>query len=179
MEILLEPTSNKLLVVNVTRLRFRDTSASSAAICFFRDVSLCLLDIKSVLTRKAFEIFCQKFHIPEDVHPQLLVGKIGERIEEGAKILDSTVGRVVPLLPVTLARLKSELEASVERLFDEGGSADQGDSAAGGGQEVETGIATGVRIIGDENVVAQRPKRPRRKGKLLRMLMVLLILLRN
>nr|GEX55722.1 putative ribonuclease H-like domain-containing protein [Tanacetum cinerariifolium] len=80
--------------------------------------------------------------------------KVGEqeRTEEEAKILDSTVGRVVSLLPVTLACSKSELEASVERLFDEGGSADQGDSTAGGGQEAETGIATGVRIIGDENV---------------------------
>ncbi|GKF72054.1 hypothetical protein Tco_0208168, partial [Tanacetum coccineum] len=38
--------------------------------------------------------------------------------------------RVVPLLPVAPARAKSELEASVERLFDEGGGADQGDSAA-------------------------------------------------
>ncbi|GJX48778.1 hypothetical protein Tco_0273968 [Tanacetum coccineum] len=74
-------------------LRLRDTSASSAAICFFRgylllrDVSLYLLDIKSVLTQKGLDIFCHKFYIPEDVHPQLpspnqmthemLVGKIG------------------------------------------------------------------------------------------------------
>nr|GFD04610.1 hypothetical protein [Tanacetum cinerariifolium] len=73
--------------------------------------------------------------------------------EEEVKILDSIVGRVVPLLPVSLARSKSELEASVERLFNEGGSADQVDSAAGGGRQAETGIATGVRIVADENVV--------------------------
>ncbi|GJS83088.1 hypothetical protein Tco_0749629 [Tanacetum coccineum] len=45
-----------------------------------------------------------------------------ERAEGEAKLLDSTVGRVVPLLPVSLARVESELEASVEKLFDEGGS---------------------------------------------------------
>ncbi|GJR08479.1 hypothetical protein Tco_0791131 [Tanacetum coccineum] len=61
--------------------------------------------------------------------------KVGERerAEEEARLLHSTVGRVVPILPVSPAHADSELEASVERLFDEGGSADQGDSAAGGG----------------------------------------------
>nr|GEU32715.1 hypothetical protein [Tanacetum cinerariifolium] len=86
-----------------------------------------------------------------------------ERAEEEVRLLDSTVRRVVPLLPVALARSESELEASVERLFDEGGSVDQGDSAAAGGREAETGIAIGVRIVSDENVVAERPKSPRKK----------------
>nr|GEV56496.1 hypothetical protein [Tanacetum cinerariifolium] len=86
-----------------------------------------------------------------------------ERAEEEAKLLDSTVGRVVPLLLVAPARLKNELEARVERLFDEGGSADQVDFANDGGQEVETGIVTGVRIVAEENVVAERPKRPQKK----------------
>ncbi|GKF18725.1 hypothetical protein Tco_0063643, partial [Tanacetum coccineum] len=86
-----------------------------------------------------------------------------ERAKGEARILDSTVGRVVPLLPVAPARAESELEASVDRLFDEGGSADQGDSAAGDGQEAETKLVAGVRIIVDENVVAEKPKRPRKK----------------
>nr|GEW78422.1 hypothetical protein [Tanacetum cinerariifolium] len=91
--------------------------------------------------------------------------KVKERkhAEEEAKLLDSTVGRVVTLLPVAPARLENELEASVERLFDKGGSADQVDSAADGGQEVEIGIAMGVRIVAEENVVAEIPKRPRKK----------------
>ncbi|GKF39720.1 hypothetical protein Tco_0119781 [Tanacetum coccineum] len=55
-----------------------------------------------------------------------------ERVEGEARLLDSTVGRVVPLLLVASARAESELEASVEKLFDEGGSTEQGDSAAGG-----------------------------------------------
>ncbi|GJU79668.1 hypothetical protein Tco_1282033, partial [Tanacetum coccineum] len=48
---------------------------------------------------------------------------------------DSYKGRVVPLLPVAPARASSELEASVDKLFDEEGSgnqAEQGDSTSGG-----------------------------------------------
>ncbi|GKD46399.1 hypothetical protein Tco_1271044 [Tanacetum coccineum] len=73
--------------------------------------------------------------------------KVGEWecAEEEARLLDFTVGHVVPLLPVALARAESELEASVERLFDEGGSSDQGDSAAGGGHDAETESATRKR----------------------------------
>nr|GEZ41960.1 hypothetical protein [Tanacetum cinerariifolium]GEZ41966.1 hypothetical protein [Tanacetum cinerariifolium] len=81
----------------------------------------------------------------------------------GNKALDSTVGRVVPLLPVAPACAKSELEANVERLFDEGGSADQEDSAAGGGQDVGTGLVTGVKIIVAEDVTVEKRKRPRKK----------------
>ncbi|GKD91141.1 hypothetical protein Tco_1366648, partial [Tanacetum coccineum] len=86
-----------------------------------------------------------------------------ERAEGEERLLDSTVGRVVPLLPVSPARAESELEASMERLFDEGGSADQGDSAAGGGHDAEIELSMGVRIIAAENVTAERPKRPRNK----------------
>ncbi|GJZ10681.1 hypothetical protein Tco_0545440 [Tanacetum coccineum] len=80
--------------------------------------------------------------------------KVGERerAEGEAKLLDSTVWHVVLLLPVTSARVDSELEASVDRLFDEGGSADQGDSAAGCGQETKTELVTGVMIVTDENL---------------------------
>ncbi|GJV08541.1 hypothetical protein Tco_1346197 [Tanacetum coccineum] len=66
--------------------------------------------------------------------------KVGERerAEEEPKLLDSTVGRVVPLLPIAPDHAERELEASVERLFDEGGCTEQGDSAVGGGQETES-----------------------------------------
>ncbi|GJW92624.1 hypothetical protein Tco_0170177, partial [Tanacetum coccineum] len=91
--------------------------------------------------------------------------KVRERecAEGEVRLLDSTVGRVVPLLPVSPARAESEWEASVERLFDEGGSKNQGDSAAGGGHDAEIESSTGVRIIDAENVTAERPKRPRKK----------------
>ncbi|GJW45643.1 hypothetical protein Tco_0077289 [Tanacetum coccineum] len=63
--------------------------------------------------------------------------RVGERqrAEDEPKLLDTTVGRVVPLLPIAPARAKSELDASVDKLFDEGGSgnlAEQGDSTSGG-----------------------------------------------
>ncbi|GKE06647.1 hypothetical protein Tco_1398665, partial [Tanacetum coccineum] len=50
--------------------------------------------------------------------------RIGERQlnEDELKLLDTTVGRIVPLLPVAPARAQSELDASVDRLFDEEGS---------------------------------------------------------
>ncbi|GKE35812.1 hypothetical protein Tco_1455134, partial [Tanacetum coccineum] len=48
--------------------------------------------------------------------------RIGERQrgEDEPKLLDTTVGRTVPLLSVTPARTESKLDASVDRLFDEG-----------------------------------------------------------
>nr|GEX67064.1 hypothetical protein [Tanacetum cinerariifolium] len=58
---------------------------------------------------------------------------------------------------------KSELEESVKRLFDEGDSPDQGDSAGGGGQDTSTGLVTRVKIIVAENVTAKKPKLPRKK----------------
>ncbi|GJT29066.1 hypothetical protein Tco_0909341 [Tanacetum coccineum] len=50
--------------------------------------------------------------------------KVGEReqAEEEARLLDSTVWRIVLLLPIALDRADSELEASVEILFDESGT---------------------------------------------------------
>nr|GEX78792.1 hypothetical protein [Tanacetum cinerariifolium] len=63
-------------------------------------------------------------------------------IKGDARILDSIVGHVVSLLPVAHARAESELEASVEKLFDEGGR---------------------VRIVAEENVTAERPRRLRKK----------------
>ncbi|GKA26184.1 hypothetical protein Tco_0712293 [Tanacetum coccineum] len=41
--------------------------------------------------------------------------------------------------------------------------ANQGDSAAGGGQDAETKLVMGVKIIAAENVMTERPKRPRKK----------------
>nr|GEU94882.1 hypothetical protein [Tanacetum cinerariifolium] len=106
----------------------------------FSEPFLCLMEMS------------RNYTLDEDTYPTFLHDdgrvadhtkvKVEERecAEEEARLLDSTVGRVVSLLPVALVRVESELEASIERLFDEGGSADQGDSATGGGQETETEI---------------------------------------
>nr|GEV60264.1 hypothetical protein [Tanacetum cinerariifolium] len=58
-----------------------------------------------------------------------------ERDEGEPRLLETTVGRTVSLLSVAPDRAESELEASVDRLFNEGGSGHQtkqGDSAGGG-----------------------------------------------
>nr|GEV45797.1 hypothetical protein [Tanacetum cinerariifolium] len=58
-----------------------------------------------------------------------------ERNKGEPLLLETTIGRIVLLLPVVPDRAESELDASVERLFDEGGSGNQtkqGDSAGGG-----------------------------------------------
>ncbi|GJS73708.1 hypothetical protein Tco_0706549 [Tanacetum coccineum] len=73
--------------------------------------------------------------------------KVGEWecAEEEARLLDSTIGRVVPLLPIALDCADSELEASLEKFFNESGGANQGDSVvAGGGQEIKAEIVAGV-----------------------------------
>nr|GFC25195.1 hypothetical protein [Tanacetum cinerariifolium] len=70
--------------------------------------------------------------------------KVGERerAEGEVKLLDSTIRRVVPLLSVALSRAESGLEASVDRLFDEGGSTEQRNSAAGGGHDADIELVT-------------------------------------
>ncbi|GJU17152.1 hypothetical protein Tco_1145118 [Tanacetum coccineum] len=71
--------------------------------------------------------------------------RIGERQrgEDEPKLLDTTIGRVVPLLPVAPAHGESELEDSVYRLFKEegkDGQAKQGDSASGGQEKQKSMI---------------------------------------
>ncbi|GKA58098.1 hypothetical protein Tco_0757286 [Tanacetum coccineum] len=56
----------------ITRLRFRysspsATSCASATLLYLGSIT----DIKSILTQKNLDIFCQNFHIPDEVHPQL------------------------------------------------------------------------------------------------------------
>ncbi|GKC04162.1 hypothetical protein Tco_0995772 [Tanacetum coccineum] len=58
-----------------------------------------------------------------------------ERTEDEPRLLDTTVGCIVPLLSVAPDRTESELKASVDKLFDDGGSgnqAGQGDFAGVG-----------------------------------------------
>ncbi|GJU49833.1 hypothetical protein Tco_1219388 [Tanacetum coccineum] len=60
-----------------------------------------------------------------------------ERKDDEPRLLETTVGRTVPLLSVVPDRGASELEASIDKLFDEDGSGnqtEQEDSAGGGGE---------------------------------------------
>ncbi|GJU78082.1 gypsy type transposase [Tanacetum coccineum] len=95
--------------------------------------------------------------------------RIGERQrgEDEPQLLDTTVGRVVPLLPVAPARADSELEASVDRLFDEGGSGthvDQGDSAGGVGEQgADIQLVTETADIVAEDVIPLQPRRHKKR----------------
>ncbi|GKA01378.1 hypothetical protein Tco_0674043 [Tanacetum coccineum] len=88
-----------------------------------------------------------------------------QRAEAEPKLLDTTMGRVVPLLPVAPARASSELEASVDKLFDEGGSGGQtkqGDSASGGPGVGILPVSETAEIVAEDAAPVQ-PKHQRKR----------------
>nr|GEX56118.1 hypothetical protein [Tanacetum cinerariifolium] len=93
--------------------------------------------------------------------------RIGERQrdKDEPKIFETTIGRVVPLLPVALAHSSSELEASVDKLFDERGSGEQakrGDSASGGhGVGIQLVDVVAETVV--EDVAPAQPKRQKKQ----------------
>ncbi|GKD00726.1 hypothetical protein Tco_1171000 [Tanacetum coccineum] len=95
--------------------------------------------------------------------------RIGERKrgDDEPQLLDTTVGRVVPLLPVSPARTNTELEASVDRLFDEGGSGtqlDQRDLAGGVGEQgADIQPVTETADIVAEDVILLPPRRHKKR----------------
>ncbi|GJY64368.1 hypothetical protein Tco_0465828, partial [Tanacetum coccineum] len=112
---------SELCAVDITRLRFRYSSYSYVFrnYLFLHDVSLPLLEM---------DIFAF-IHTPDPTKVRVVER---ERNEDEPRLLDTTVGRNVLLLPVAPNHAESKLEASVERLFDEGGSGtqtEQGDFA--------------------------------------------------
>ncbi|GJZ19693.1 hypothetical protein Tco_0556283 [Tanacetum coccineum] len=81
-----------------------------------------------------------------------------------ARLLDTTISSTVPPLPVAPDRAESQLEASVEKLFNEGGSGnqtEQGDSA-GGGQDANIQPVVKAADTAVEDVALVQP---RRQGK--------------
>nr|GEV62200.1 hypothetical protein [Tanacetum cinerariifolium] len=98
--------------------------------------------------------------------------RVGEREpDEGEpKLLETTVGHVVPLLSVAPDRSSGELEASVDKLFDEGGSgeqADQGDSAGGGhGVGVQL-VDVSAKTVAEDVAPAELQRRKKRKTKVI------------
>nr|GEZ14682.1 transposase (putative), gypsy type [Tanacetum cinerariifolium] len=83
--------------------------------------------------------------------------RVAERqgAEDEPRLLESTVGSVVSLLPIAPARASSELEASVDKLFDEGASRDGQDADV---QPVDVIIDTIV-----EDVAPLQPRRHRKR----------------
>ncbi|GKD46389.1 hypothetical protein Tco_1271034 [Tanacetum coccineum] len=94
--------------------------------------------------------------------------KVGERQHAGdePKLLDSTVGRVVPLLPVALDRAESKLETSVDRLFEEGDSGnqtEQGNSIGGGqGADIQLVSEAAYTVVEDVAPLQLRHQRKRK-----------------
>nr|GEV02889.1 MAK10-like protein [Tanacetum cinerariifolium] len=173
--------------VDIARLRFRYSSFP----CVPRD---CLFLREVSLPLKALDAFCNKFHIPEEVHPVLPDqndkmherpdGKIGLYTSKSQLfvigvaramlwdhtnceplLLETTIDSTVLLLLVALDHVESELDASVERLFDEGGSGnqtEQGDSAGGGKDaDIQPVIEAVDTVV--EDVALVQPKRQRKR----------------
>ncbi|GJV96893.1 hypothetical protein Tco_1548470 [Tanacetum coccineum] len=90
-----------------------------------------------------------------------------ERKEDKPRLLETTVDRTVPLLPVAPDRGESELDANVDKLFDEGGSGTQtkqGDSAGdGGGQGINIQPVTETIDTVAEAVVPLQPRLPKKR----------------
>nr|GEV00564.1 hypothetical protein [Tanacetum cinerariifolium] len=83
--------------------------------------------------------------------------RVAERkhAEYEPRVLKSTIGHVVPLLPIAPARASSELEASVDRLFDEGASKD--------GQDADVQpVAVTTHTIA-EDVAPLQPRRQKKR----------------
>nr|GEV88715.1 transposase (putative), gypsy type [Tanacetum cinerariifolium] len=88
-----------------------------------------------------------------------------QRDEDEPMLLETTIRRVVPLLPVAPDRSSGELKASVDKLFDEGGSGEQteqGDSASGGR---DVGIDVVAYTIIEDVAPAQLKRQKKRKTK--------------
>ncbi|GJS77621.1 hypothetical protein Tco_0727502 [Tanacetum coccineum] len=87
-----------------------------------------------------------------------------EQNKDEPRLLDTIIGRTVLLLPVAPDRADSELEASVEKLFDEGGSGNQTEQvdSAGGGQDNNIQPVVEAADTAIEDVVLVQP---RRQGK--------------
>ncbi|GJV38123.1 hypothetical protein Tco_1410600 [Tanacetum coccineum] len=94
----------------------------------------------------------------------ILIGE-RQRGEDEPKLLDTTVGRTVPLLPVAPARAQSELDASVDRLFDEEGSGNEEEphDSADGDQGAGTLIVSEATEVVAEDVIPLRSRQKKRK----------------
>ncbi|GJW14047.1 hypothetical protein Tco_0018180 [Tanacetum coccineum] len=93
--------------------------------------------------------------------------RVGERqrADGEPRLLETTVGSVVPLLPVAPVRISGELEASVDKRFGEGGGGEQveqGDSAGGGqGVDIQPVITAADTIV--EDVAPLQPMRQKKR----------------
>nr|GEW00050.1 scarecrow-like protein 8 [Tanacetum cinerariifolium] len=88
-----------------------------------------------------------------------------ERVEDEPLLLLTTVGLTVPLLSVAPDRADSQLETSIDRLFDEGGSGSQ----AGRGGSAGVGEGTNIQPLTEATSIVIEdvdPLQPRRQRKM-------------
>nr|GEX64924.1 hypothetical protein [Tanacetum cinerariifolium] len=85
--------------------------------------------------------------------------------EGEARLLDTTIGHTVSLLLVSPDHAESELEGSVERLFDEGGSGNQTKLVDFAGGEQDANIQPVVEAA-DTAIENMAPVQSRRQGKI-------------
>ncbi|GJX93680.1 hypothetical protein Tco_0348266 [Tanacetum coccineum] len=93
--------------------------------------------------------------------------RIGERQrgKDEPKLLDTTVGHTIPLLPVAPARAQSELDASVDRLFNKEGSGNEEEphDSADGDQGAGTLIVSEAMEVVAEDVIPLRSRQKKWK----------------
>nr|GEX46184.1 reverse transcriptase domain-containing protein [Tanacetum cinerariifolium] len=86
-----------------------------------------------------------------------------QRDEDELKLLETTVGHVFLFLPVAPDHSSGDLEASVDKLFDEGGSgeqSEQGDSASGGhGVSIDVVAETIVEDVAPTQLKRQKKQK--------------------
>ncbi|GKA29227.1 hypothetical protein Tco_0715472 [Tanacetum coccineum] len=140
---------------------------------------LCLVGLSRhyTLDEKTYPLFLDKdgddMNIFAFIHtPDPTKVKVAERqrVKGEPRLLETTVGRTVPLLPVAPDRAEGELKASVDKLFDEGSSrnqTDQGDSAGGGGGGEGVIIQPVIEVVDvAENVAPAQPRRQKKRKTL-------------
>ncbi|GKG50308.1 hypothetical protein Tco_0521408, partial [Tanacetum coccineum] len=93
-----------------------------------------------------------------------------EQNEDEPLLLQTTVGRTIPLLPVTPDRAESRLEASVDKLFDEGESGNQTEQgrSAGSGRDADIQLVSETVDIVAEDVAPVQPKRHKKRKTMMR-----------
>ncbi|GKD41467.1 hypothetical protein Tco_1261674 [Tanacetum coccineum] len=102
----------------------------------------------------------------QTVDPTKVRVGVRQRSEGEPKLLDTTVGRVVSLLPISPVHASSELEASVEKLFDEegsGGQTEQGDSVSGGHGVGIPQVSETTEIVAEDAAPVQSKRQRKRK----------------
>ncbi|GJW57450.1 hypothetical protein Tco_0104181 [Tanacetum coccineum] len=88
-----------------------------------------------------------------------------EQKDDEPLLLQTTIGRTVPLLLVAPDQAESELEASVDKLFDEGGSGDQTEQGgfASSGRGVDIQLVSDAKDTVAEDAAHLQPKRQRKR----------------